>query len=164
MAGWRARRRFACRGSTPGSSPIPTTSNGELYQVSQANNLVDRNPDKLKELQAAFDVEARKYNVYPLDSSMASRADPAIRPSLTRRRNVFTFFPRMFRIPEGSSHAFKNKSWTASAEVTIPQGGANGVLGTIGGRYGGWALLLMEGKPMFAYALSNQSQHKYRVA
>jgi arylsulfatase len=95
---------------------------------------------------------------------MASRADPAIRPSLTRGRNEFTYFPGMIRIPEGSSPDFKNKSWTAAAEVTIPQGGANGVLGTIGGRYGGWALLLMDGKPMFAYALSNQPQHKYRVA
>src|SRR5262249_36200834 len=64
----------------------------------------------------------------------------------------------------GSSPDFKNKSWTVAAEVTIPQGGANGVLGTIGGRYGGWALLVMDGKPMFAYALSNQPQHKYRVA
>jgi len=115
-------------------------------------------------LQDAFDVEAKKYNVYPLDSSMASRADPAIRPSLTRGRNEFTYFSGMIRIPEGSSPDFKNKSWTAAAEVTIPQGGANGVLGTIGGRYGGWALLLMDGKPMFAYAMSNQPQHKYRAA
>src|SRR5262249_8159836 len=151
-----------------GFEPDPDDFKWELYEVSQdfsqANNLVDRNADKLKELQAAFDVEARKYNVYPLDSSMASRADPAIRPSLTRGRDEFTYFPGMIRIPEGSSPDFKNKSWTIAAEVTVPQGGANGVLGTIGGRYGGWALLLVDGKPMFAYALSNQSQHKYRVA
>jgi hypothetical protein len=95
---------------------------------------------------------------------MASRADPAIRPSLTRGRSEFIYFPGMIRIPEGSSPDFKNKSWTIAAEVTIPQGGANGVLGTIGGRYGGWALLVLDGKPMFAYALSNQPQHKYRVA
>jgi hypothetical protein len=75
-----------------------------------------------------------------------------------------TYFPGMIRIPEGSAPDFKNKSWTIAAEVTIPQGGANGVLGTIGGRYGGWALLLMDGMPMFTYALSNQPQHKYRVA
>jgi arylsulfatase len=150
-----------------GFEPNPDDFKWELYNInedfSQANNLVDKNPDKLKELQDAFDVEARKYNVYPLDSSMASRADPAIRPSLTRGRNEFTYFPGMIRIPEGSSPDFKNKSWTAAAEVTIPDGGANGVLGTIGGRYGGWALLVMDGKPQFAYALSNQSQHKYRV-
>jgi arylsulfatase len=151
-----------------GFEPNPDDFKWELYHVnedfSQANNLVDKSPDKLKELQDAFDVEAKKYNVYPLDSSMASRADPAIRPSLTRGRNEFTYFSGMIRIPEGSSPDFKNKSWTAAAEVTIPQGGANGVLGTIGGRYGGWALLLMDGKPMFAYAMSNQPQHKYRAA
>jgi arylsulfatase A-like enzyme len=151
-----------------GAEPNPDDFKWELYNInedfSQANNLVDKYPDKLKELQDAFDVEARKYNVYPLDSTFAARADPAIRPSLTRGRSEFIYFPGMIRIPEGSSPDFKNKSWTAAAEVTIPQGGANGVLGTIGGRYGGWALLLMDGKPMFAYALSNQPQHKYRVA
>ncbi|MDL2400714.1 arylsulfatase [Rhizobium mayense] len=120
-----------------GFEPNPDDFKWELYHVdedfSQANNLVDENSDKLKELQDAFDVEAKKYNVYPLDSSMASRADPAIRPSLTRGRDEFTYFPGMIRIPEGSSPDFKNKSWTAAAEVTIPDGGANGVLGTIGG-------------------------------
>src|SRR5262245_30731862 len=70
----------------------------------------------------------------------------------------------MVRIPEGSAPDFKNKSWTVAAEVTIPVGGANGVLATIGGRYGGWALLLHDGKPLFAYAYSNQPEHKYRVA
>jgi arylsulfatase len=147
-----------------GFEPNPDDFKWELYNISedfsQANNLVDKFPDKLKELQDAFDVEAKKYNVYPLDSSMASRADPAIRPSLTRGRSEFTYFPRMIRIPEGSAPDFKNKSWTAAAEVTIPEGGANGVLGTIGGRYGGWALLMQDGKPQFAYALSNQLDHK----
>jgi len=102
-------------------------------------------------------------HVYPLDSSFASRADPAIRPSLTRGRSEFVYFPGMIRIPEGSAPDFKNKSWTIAAEVTIPQGGANGVLATTGGRYGGWALLMQDGKPGFAYAYSNQPEHKYRV-
>jgi hypothetical protein len=69
----------------------------------------------------------------------------------------------MIRIPEGSAPDFKNKSWTIAAEVTIPQGGANGVLATMEGRYGGWALLMQDGKPEFAYAYSNQPEHKYRV-
>jgi arylsulfatase A-like enzyme len=152
---------------TIGSEPNPDDFKWELYNVnedfSQASNLVEKNPEKLKELQDAFDVEARKYNVYPLDSSFASRADPAIRPSLTRGRSEFVYFPGMIRIPEGSAPDFKNKSWTIAAEVTIPQGGANGVLATMGGRYGGWALLMQDGKPEFAYAYSNQPEHKYRV-
>ena len=152
---------------TIGYEPSPDDFKWELYKInedfSQANNLVDKYPDKLKELQDAFDVEAKKYNVYPLDSSFASRADPAIRPSLTRGRNEFVYFPGMIRIPEGSAPDFKNKSWTIAAEVTVPQGGANGVLATMGGRYGGWALLMQDGKPEFAYAYSNQPEHKFRV-
>ena len=153
---------------TIGFEPSPNDFKWELYNInedcSQSNNLAEKNPGKLKELQDAFDVEAKKYNVFPLDSSFASRADPAIRPSLTRGRNEFVYFPGMIRIPEGSAPDFKNKSWTVAAEVTIPQGGANGVLATIGGRYGGWALLLQDNKPLFAYAFSNQPDHKYRVA
>jgi arylsulfatase A-like enzyme len=152
---------------TVGSEPNPDDFKWELYNVnedfSQANNLADRYPDKLKELQEAFEVQAKKYEVYPLDSSFASRADPAIRPSLTRGRTEFTYYSGMVRIPEGSAPNFKNKSWAIAAEVTIPDNGANGVLATIGGRFGGWALLMQDGKPQFIYALSNQPEHKFRV-
>ena len=152
---------------TSGYEPSPDDFKWELYNVnedfSQANNLAEQNPGKLKELQNAFDVEAKKYNVYPLDSSMASRVDPAIRPSLTRGRSEFTYYPGMIRIPEGSAPNFKNKSWAIAAEVTIPDGGASGVLATIGGRFGGWALLMQDSKPQFAYALSNQPDQKFRI-
>jgi len=152
---------------TSGYEPSPDDFKWELYNInqdfSQSNNLAAKNPAKLKELQAAFEAEAKKYNVYPLDSSFASRADPAIRPSLTRGRNEFTYFPGMVRIPEGSAPNFKNKSWAIAAEVTIPDNGANGVLATIGGRFGGWGLLMQDGKPQFVYALSNQAEHKFRV-
>jgi arylsulfatase len=152
---------------TSGYEPSPDDFKWELYNInqdfSQSNNLAAKNPAKLKELQAAFEAEAKKYNVYPFDSSFASRADPAIRPSLTRGRNEFTYFPGMVRIPEGSAPNFKNKSWAIAAEVTIPDNGANGVLATIGGRFGGWGLLMQDGKPQFVYALSNQAEHKFRV-
>lgn len=152
---------------TAGSEPNPDDFKWELYNLSkdfsQTNNLAEKNPNKLKELQDAFDVEAKKYNVYPLDSSFAERADPAIRPSLTRGRSEFTYFPGMIRIPEGSAPNFKNKSWAIAAEVTIPDNGANGVLATIGGRFGGWGLMLRNSKPEFHYALSNQPEHKFRI-
>jgi arylsulfatase len=154
--------------TTVGSEANPDDFKWELYNInedfSQANNLAERNPGKLKELQDAFDIEARKYNVYPLDSSFASRVDPSIRPSLTRGRTEFTYYPGMVRIPEGSAPDFKNKSWAIAAEVTIPDNGASGVLATIGGRFGGWVLLLQDSKPQFAYGVSNQPQHKFRVA
>jgi arylsulfatase A-like enzyme len=153
---------------TIGYEPSPDDFKWELYHVdedfSQANNLAAMYPDKLKELQAAFDIEAKKYNVYPLDSSFASRADPAIRPSLTRGRNEFTYYSSMARIPEGSAPNFKNQSWAIAAEVNIPEKGASGVLATIGGRFGGWAFLMQDSKPEFVYALSNQPDHKFRIA
>ena len=153
---------------TIGFEPNPDDFKWELYNInedfSQANNLAEKNPNKLKELQDAFDVEAKKYNVYPLDSSFASRADPAIRPSLTRGRTEFTYYQGMVRIPEGSAPNFKNKSWAIAAEVTVPDNLANGVLATIGGRFGGWALLMEGGKPEFVYALSNQLEHKFWIA
>jgi hypothetical protein len=152
---------------TSGYEPSPDDFKWELYNInedfSQANNLAEKNPAKLKELQGAFDVEAKKYNVYPLDSSFASRGDPAIRPSLTRGRAEFTYYPGMVRIPEGSAPNFKNQSWAIAAEVTIPENGANGVMATLGGRFGGWALLMQDSKPQFVYAVSNQPEHKFRI-
>ena len=152
---------------TSGYEPSPDDFKWELYNVSedfsQANDLAATHPDMLKELQAAFDVEARKYNVYPLDSSFAPRADPAIRPSLARGRNEFTYYPGMVRIPEGSAPNFKNKSWAIAAEIAVPDKPPSGVLATIGGRFGGWALMMQDGKPEFAYALSNQPDHKFRI-
>ena len=152
---------------TSGYEPNPDDFKWELYNInedfSQANNLAAQNPAKLRELQNAFDAEAKKYKVYPLDSSFASRVDPAIRPSLTRGRAEFTYYPGMIRIPEGSAPDFKNRSWAIAAELTIPDKGASGVLATIGGRFGGWALLMQDSKPEFVYALSNQAEHKFRV-
>src|SRR5262249_42625609 len=93
----------------------------------------------------------------------AERADVSIRPSLTRGRNTFTYYPGTVRVPEGSAPDTKNRSFTITADVEIPDAGAEGVLITQGGRFGGFALLLMDGKPEFDYAFSNQQQHKYRV-
>jgi arylsulfatase len=153
---------------TRGVKVDPDDFKWELYNIdedfSQANNLVAKNPAKLKELQDAFDVEAKKYDVYPLDSTFAERADPRIRPSLTRGRSEFTYYPGMIRIPEGSAPDFKNKSWTIAAELTIPKNGADGILATLGGRYGGWGLLMENSKPQFVYAFSNQPEHKFRIA
>jgi arylsulfatase len=140
----------------------------ELYNVtedfSEANNVAAQNPDKLKELQSVFDAEAKKYHVYPLDATFAERADVSIRPSLTRGRDTFTYYPGTFRVPEGSAPDTKNRSFSVTADVELPAADANGVVITQGGRFGGWGLLLIDGKPEFDYAFSNQKQHKYRVA
>jgi arylsulfatase len=153
--------------SVDAPTPNPDDFKWELYHIaddfSQSNNLAAKYPAKLKELQAAFEREAQKYNVYPLDSSLAERMDVRLRPSLTRGRNTFTYYPGTIRIPEGAAPDLKFKDFTVTAEVEIPDGGAEGVLVTQGGRFGGWGLLLVDGKPEFDYAFSQQPEHKYRV-
>ncbi|MBL8899050.1 MAG: arylsulfatase [Planctomycetes bacterium] len=129
----------------------------ELYHVekdfSQAVNLAEREPAKLRELQDIFWIEAAKYQVLPLDNSRAERMDVSNRPSLTRGRSVFTYFAGQTRIPEGAAPDFKNKSWQIAADVVIPAAGAEGVLITQGGRFNGWGLYLQGGKLVFHYNL-----------
>jgi arylsulfatase len=169
--GWMASTtplRLPWAPPAPGApSANPDDFKWELYNLaedfSQANDVAAANPAKLKELQAVFDAEAKKYNVYPLDASFAERADVNLRPSLTRGRDTFTYYPGTIRVPEGAAPEVRNKDYSITAEVEIPEGGADGVLVTQGGRFGGWALLIMDGKPEFDYAFSNQKQHKYRI-
>ena len=97
----------------------------ELYNIaddySEADNLAEKNPEKLKELQTLFYAEAKKNNVLPLDASFAERVDPSIRPSLTKGRTSFEYYEGAFRIPEGSAPDFKNQSWTITADVNTAQ-------------------------------------------
>lgn len=152
---------------TVGDNPSPNDFAWELYNVnedfSQAHNLAKENPKKLKELQDLFWEEAKKYQVLPLDASFAERADPATRPSVLGNRKDFTFYDGMIRITEGSTPDIKNKSFSIDADVEIPEGGAEGILATQGGRFAGWALLVMNNKPMFVYAVSNQPRHKFKI-
>jgi hypothetical protein len=127
----------------------------ELYDVtkdfSEANDLAAKEPKRLHELQELFWIEAAKNNVLPLDNSKLERMNVDNRPSLTRGRALFTYYPGMTRIPEGSAPSILNKSFKIGAEVTIPSAGAEGVLVTQGGRFNGWGLYLLAGKPLFHY-------------
>ena len=129
----------------------------ELYNVnedfSEAKDLATKEPKKVRELQDLFWAEAAKYNVLPLDNSKVERFDVSLRPSLTRGRTEFTYYPGMVRIPEGSAPDLKNKSWRIFADVEIPAGGAEGVLMTQGGRFNGIGLYVLQGKPIFHYNL-----------
>jgi len=135
----------------------------ELYRVtddfSQANNLAAKEPDKLKELQEIFWKEAGKYNVLPIDNSKVERLDVSNRPSLTAGRDTFTYYPGLVRIPEGAAPDTKNKSWRIEADVVIPEGGAEGIILTHGGRFAGYGLYLLEGKPVFCYNLAGVARY-----
>jgi hypothetical protein len=116
--------------------------------------LAKQNPGKLRDLQGLFLTEARKYNVLPLDSSFVERGDPTTRPNPIRGVMDFMYYPGMIRIPEDNSPNIKNRSFRIMADVEIPHGGAQGVPETQGGRFGSWALLVLDGKPEFVYAYS----------
>jgi arylsulfatase len=150
---------------TLGAAPDPDEYPWELYNLnedySQAKNIAKENPKKLLDMQSRFLMEAVKYNVLPIDSSFADRMDPATRPNLLRGKTEFTYYPGMFRIPEANSPDVHNKSFRITADVHIPEKGAEGTLATAGGRFGGYALLVLDGKPMFVYADTNQDGEKY---
>ena len=128
----------------------------ELYDgtsdYSQAHNLAADNPEKLAELQRLWLIEATKYNVLPLDDRSMERAvaESAGRPTLIHG-NSQLFFAGMGRLSENSVVNIKNKSFSVTAEVEVPDGGVEGVIIAQGGRFGGWALYLKDGKAKFVY-------------
>jgi len=137
-------------------SDDPATYPWELYDVTkdwtQFDNVVDKYPAKLKELQDLFWKEAAKYQVLPLDSSVATRL-VAPRPSLSEGRTVFTYSGKVTGTPNGDAPSILNSSYNFKAEIEIPQGGGEGMLVTQGGRFGGYGFYLLKGKPVFLWNL-----------
>jgi arylsulfatase len=148
------------------SKPAPDVITGyqwELYNVAedptQSNDLAAKMPDKLKEMQDLFYAEAAKNNVLPMDNTTLARWN-APKPSLSAGRTEFTYSGAIANIPNSGAPNLLNKSYSITAEVTIPEGGAEGVIVTEGGRFGGYALFLTKGelgigrsKPVFLYNL-----------
>jgi arylsulfatase len=127
----------------------------ELYHVdedfSEADNLAAREPKKLEQLQNLFWSEAVKYNVLPLDDRVALRVNPLTRPSIANGRSSFTYYPGTVRLPELSAPNIKNRSYSITAEAVIPEAGAEGMLLTQGGRFGGHAFFVQQGKLVYVY-------------
>ena len=128
----------------------------ELYDgredYSQARNLAAEQPEMLAKLQRLWLIEATKYNVLPLDDRSSERFVPEMagRPTLIRG-NSQLFFAGMGRLSESSVVNMKNKSFSVTAEVEVPEEGAEGVIIAQGGRFGGWAVYFKDGKAKFAY-------------
>jgi arylsulfatase len=128
----------------------------ELYDGSkdwtQARDLSKEMPDKLHELQRQWLIEAARYQVLPLDDRGIERAVPEIagRPTLIQGDSQL-LFAGMGRLSENSVVNIKNKSWSVSAELDVPEAGAEGVIIAQGGRFGGWTLYTKTGKAKFVY-------------
>ncbi len=149
--------------STKTPPDVITGYSWELYNVkddpTQFNDLAATMPKKLKQLQALFYAEAKKYNVLPLDNSTLARWNTP-RPDLTAGRTAFTYSGELAGTPKSAAPSILNKSYTITAEVEIPEGGAEGMIVTEGGRFGGYGLFLSKGelgvgrgKPVFLYNL-----------
>jgi len=129
----------------------------ELYNTKEdfslANDLAAKNSAKLKELQALFMKEAIKYHVLPLDDRTLERANPKLagRPDLIGDRTSLTLYEGMTGMSENVFINLKNRSHTITADVEIPQSGANGVILAQAGRFGGWSLYMKDGKPVYTY-------------
>jgi arylsulfatase len=138
----------------------------ELYDTrtdfSLVNDLATANPAKLKEMQDLFMEEAIKNRVLPLDDRTIERFNPASagRPDLMGDRTSLTLSEGMVGMSENVFINVKNRSLSVTADLQIPQGGANGVILAQGGRFGGWSFYLKDGKPTYCYNFLGLQQFK----
>jgi hypothetical protein len=128
----------------------------ELYDHSQdwsqARDLADQHPDRLRSLQELFEREAERFHVFPLDDRVTERENPRVagRLDLHLGRSSLSFGPRTGRLSEEAAPNVKNRSHVITADVDV-DGGTSGVVVAQGGRFGGWSLYLVDGLPHYAY-------------
>jgi arylsulfatase len=118
--------------------------------MNQTTDVAKDNPDKVAELKAIFVEEADKYQVFPLDASVQSRL-VAPRPNITAGRTEFVYTRPMTGLPQGDSPLLLNTSYTITAEIDVPEGGAEGMILTSGGRFAGYGFYLKDSKPVFLW-------------
>jgi arylsulfatase len=154
--GWVAAAKHRTPWASAPDGPLDQDK-WELYHVaedfSQANDLAASNPEKLQELQDLFIEEAIKNDVLPLDDRVFERFNAAIagRPDLMGDRKSLTVYPGMTHMTENAFINVKNKSHSITAEVEIPEGGAEGVILAQGGRFAGWSLYMKDGRVSYVH-------------
>ena len=136
----------------------------ELYNLkedfSQTKDLAAKYPQKVKEMKKMFIAEARKYQVFPMDASVAARI-VAPRPNITAGRTEFVYTRPMTGLPQGDSPSILNASYTITADIEVPQSGAEGMILTSGGRFAGYGFYLLKGKPVFLWNLVDLERIKW---
>jgi len=136
----------------------------ELYNLAadfnQTTDLAAKNPQKVAELKEKFIAEAQKYQVFPMDASVAARI-VAPRPNITAGRTEFVYTRPMTGLPQGDSPLLLNTSYTVTADIEVPAGGAEGMILTSGGRFGGYGFYLLKGKPVFLWNLVDLERLKW---
>lgn len=145
----------------------PDPLNNQVFQLydltrdfSQANDIAAEHPDKVEEMRKMFVEEAKKYQVFPLDASVAARI-VAPRPNITAGRTEFVYTRPMTGLPQGDSPFLLNSSYTITADIDVPEGGAEGMILTSGGRFAGYGFYLLEGRPVFLWNLLDLKRIKW---
>jgi len=145
----------------------PDPLNNQVFQLynlnkdfSQTDDIAGQNPQKVKEMRQKFVAEGKKYQVFPLDASVAARI-VAPRPNITAGRAEFVYTRPMVGLPQGDSPFLLNASYTITADIEVPQGGAEGMILTSGGRFGGYGFYLLQGKPVFLWNLVDLKRVKW---
>jgi arylsulfatase len=138
----------------------------ELYDVrkdwTQYTDVAAQNPAKMREMTDLMFAQFAKYQVLPLDASVATRL-VVPKPNLTAGRNVFTYSgDPVTGIPYSAAPSLLNTSYTITADIDVPQGGGEGVIVTQGGRFGGYGLYLLKGKPVFTWNLVDIKRVKWQ--
>jgi arylsulfatase len=162
--GWTAVTRHSTPWITAEALPPFNDDVWELYEPgdwSQAHDLAVEMPEKLAELQQLWLEEARKHNVLPLDDRRIERFNAELvgRPELVKG-NSQLLFGGMGRLSESSLLNIKNKSHAVTAEIVVPETGADGVILAQGGAFGGWSLYAKDGRPKYCYNLFGLQRFK----
>lgn len=154
--GWLARTIHRAPWNTGKQKPL-TSDVWELYNAKEdfslANNLAAAEPAKLKEMEALFMKQAEMYHVLPIDDRTIERTNPTLagRPDLLAGRTSLTLYEGMEGMLENTFMNIKNRSSKITADLDIPEAGANGAILSQGGRFGGWSLYVRDGKPAYTY-------------
>jgi arylsulfatase len=145
----------------------PDPLNNQVFQLydlskdfSQAENIAAEHPEKVQEMREMFVSEAKKYQVFPMDASVAARMI-APRPNITAGRTEFVYTRPMTGLPQGNSPQVLNTSYTITADIEVPEGGAEGMILTSGGRFAGYGFYLLKGKPVFLWNMVDLQRIKW---
>ncbi|MCO6042763.1 arylsulfatase [Aeoliella sp. ICT_H6.2] len=149
------------------SAANPDPLNNQVFQLydlntdwNQTNDIAADHPEKVEEMRAMFLEEAKKYQVLPLNASVGARV-AAERPSLTAGLNTLVYTRPMTGLPQGDAPYLLDTSYTITADITVPEGGAEGMIVTSGGRFAGYGFYLLDGKPVFLWNLVDLERIKW---
>jgi arylsulfatase len=139
----------------------------ELYNLAedptQSRDLAARYPDRLRDMQQRFLVEAARHQVLPLDNASLPRLI-AQRPGPTAGRQEFVYRGLVGGLPANAAPSLLNRAYRLVAEIEVPAGGANGVIATHGGRFAGWGFYLLGGRPVFTWNILDLKRVRWEAS